>query len=389
MNTVDYLERLVWEYTQLCQRPDGSVYGIASGKQCKKGTPISYNPNLAKQVREREKAKIATIIGKAKAIGLTNRDVKDISEEVKSELGIKNLQGRDALKLFAKKANQVSKAKGKGNQNSDPSSPRPRTKDIIRNNREDALESSPKYGETPGSREPIKGKSYKDFVEIANELLKDPYYQRDSLVRAFAEGDSKNVPLAVLYREQGFNNRPELVPSVKDLKARGDLMKKDNGENIIFYRGADDDSTNQFLGIGERGNIHRAGRGNYGNGTYAAASNKGWGGEDAEARGTAEMYAPGESEQKKKQIVSFGLRADANIVDLDSQEDFWDWQDNIILQARQATGLDIQDYGHAAAALGIHAYKIKGGNRRSEQQDYWVILNRGAVVASTEEYELL
>ena len=111
MKIGNYLDQLTWEYTQLCQRNDGSIYGIASGKQCRKGKPISYNPNLAKQVREKEKAKIATIVGKAKAIGLTNKDIKAISEEVKSELKINNITGKDAIKLFAKKANQLSNSK--------------------------------------------------------------------------------------------------------------------------------------------------------------------------------------------------------------------------------------------------------------------------------------
>lgn len=30
-----------WNFSQLCQRPDGSFYGIASGKQCLKGRPVS------------------------------------------------------------------------------------------------------------------------------------------------------------------------------------------------------------------------------------------------------------------------------------------------------------------------------------------------------------
>jgi hypothetical protein len=111
MKIRNYLDKLTWEYTQLCQRDNGSIYGIASGKQCRKGKPISYNPNLAKQVREKEKAKIATIVGKAKAIGLTNKDIKAIGEEVKSELQIKNITGKDAIKLFAKKANQLSNSK--------------------------------------------------------------------------------------------------------------------------------------------------------------------------------------------------------------------------------------------------------------------------------------
>ena len=41
MKIRNYLDQLTWEYTQLCQRNDGSIYGIADGLQCRKGKPIS------------------------------------------------------------------------------------------------------------------------------------------------------------------------------------------------------------------------------------------------------------------------------------------------------------------------------------------------------------
>ena len=123
MEIRNYLDQLTLEYTQLCQRTDGSIYGIASGKKCLKGKPISYNPNLAKlggkeglrQVEVGAKDKIANLVAKAKAIGLSNKDIRQIKEEVKVELNAKKVQGKEAFKLFAKKANEMAKAKGKGN----------------------------------------------------------------------------------------------------------------------------------------------------------------------------------------------------------------------------------------------------------------------------------
>ena len=61
MNIRNYLDQLAWEYAQLCQRKDGSIYGIRSGLQCRNGTPISYNPNLARQVRKKEKARVTLV----------------------------------------------------------------------------------------------------------------------------------------------------------------------------------------------------------------------------------------------------------------------------------------------------------------------------------------
>ena len=116
---IRYLDQLTFDYTQLCQRDDKSVYGIASGKQCRKGKPISFNPNDLKlgakpglkQVRVKDKDKVKNIVAKAKAIGLNNKEIRQIKEEVKQELNAKRVKGKEALKLFAKKANQLAKEK--------------------------------------------------------------------------------------------------------------------------------------------------------------------------------------------------------------------------------------------------------------------------------------
>ena len=39
MKIRDYLDQLTLEYTQLCQRNDGSIYGIASGNNVEKENP--------------------------------------------------------------------------------------------------------------------------------------------------------------------------------------------------------------------------------------------------------------------------------------------------------------------------------------------------------------
>ena len=43
---VEYLDQLTFEYAQLCQRDNGSVYGIATGRKCRKGRPISTRPEV-------------------------------------------------------------------------------------------------------------------------------------------------------------------------------------------------------------------------------------------------------------------------------------------------------------------------------------------------------
>lgn len=373
LTIIDYLDQLSLEYTQLCQRRDGSIYGIESGLQCRKGTPISYNPNLAKQVREKEKDRLATIVIKAKAIGLTNKDIKTIGEEVKSELKIKNIRGQDALKLFAKKANQLSKNKRQGQS--------------ISFTREEALEKSKRYDKIPGSTQPIPKKTREEYVELAKEMLKDPYHSRDFNLERFTYNQYVDLPLALSYRVQEFNSKPELVPTVEDLMKRKDVLRKDDGNPIIFYRGSTEEYISQFLGVGEQGNIHGAGMGVWGNGTYAAAVNKGWGGNDSSAKNTAIDYARPTDNSFRKAVATFALRQDANIVEIDNKSDLIDWQSAIMKEAEKATGFRFSDPGHAAAAMGIHAYKVKGGYKNSPEVDYWVILNRGVVVATIEEFE--
>jgi hypothetical protein len=128
MDIGNYLDQLTLDYAQLCQRVNGSIYGIADGKQCKKGKPISLSqaalikaqkakknqpkikPGL-KRVKVGKKDTTKAVVAKAKAIGLNNNEIRKIKEEVKIELNAKKVKGLDALKLFAKKANKLAKQK--------------------------------------------------------------------------------------------------------------------------------------------------------------------------------------------------------------------------------------------------------------------------------------
>jgi hypothetical protein len=72
------------------------------------------------------------------------------------------------------------------------------------------------------------------------------------------------------------------------------------------------------------------------------------------------------------------LRADANIIEFRDTREYREWSQNVLGDARSKTGYKFTDVGLAAAALGIHAYRfpVESG------VDYWVVLNRGAVVAA-------
>ena len=85
---------------------------------------------------------------------------------------------------------------------------------------------------------------------------------------------------------------------------------------------------------------------------------------------------------QNKRVTAFGLRGDANIktFEQDSMKAYYEWEDLVKEEALVRTGIRAIDVGEAAASLGIDAYQVP----RSQAEDYWVILNRGAVVAARE-----
>jgi hypothetical protein len=82
-----------FEFAQLCQRGDSSVYGIAGGKKCRKGSPISVKPgegmpDIARKARER---------------GLKQRDVKSIADAVREKYGAKVVKKGAPLESAARR----------------------------------------------------------------------------------------------------------------------------------------------------------------------------------------------------------------------------------------------------------------------------------------------
>jgi len=227
-----------------------------------------------------------------------------------------------------------------------------------------------------------------------------------------------------LFWKQGFNKRPTRVKNVKALKDRKDLVKGADGENLVLYRGVSNDNWNdQFKGIGKAGDNYFAGEGIYGNGTYAAARNL-HGTKATLSKSTknaieiAENYtqsnafaAPLSVAEKKKRITAFGLKKDANFKTWEKgsstknlkfehafpdsnwyKQTFQKWEDETIAKAKKLTGYDIETVGEACSILGIDGYQVplplvelvkEGGQELMHfDADYWVILNRSAIVVS-------
>ena len=249
-----------------------------------------------------------------------------------------------------------------------------------------------------------------------------PFDMRDS-ERVFTTGTKLDY---LYWRQKTYNKKPTRVKNIDELKKRTDVVKAADGENLIIYRGVTDEKfANQFKGVGKKVSDHYAGEGIYGNGTYAAARNihgpksivnKA----NNDALAIAKEYAGEDPEfniklskgQINKRVTAFALRKDANVktwkagssvkTTRKSQfhagpdgdwytENFLTWRKETIAKAEKLTGLKYDSVGEAATALGIDAYQIPlpltemdevTGVITRRTMDYWVILNRSAIIVS-------
>lgn len=83
-----------FEFAQVCQRKDGSVYGTQG--QCRKGTPISVGPGEG----------MPAIAKKAKERGLKQADVKSIADAVREKYGAKVVKRGSALESAVRRLNE-------------------------------------------------------------------------------------------------------------------------------------------------------------------------------------------------------------------------------------------------------------------------------------------
>jgi hypothetical protein len=268
------------------------------------------------------------------------------------------------------------------------------------------VDNSPKYSTTPGRTSAIRKAQAEDVPKLEAELkklsarldergisnedaLKVSQEMLDVNRRLMAaRGDSKpqSPSLKQIYEEQGFNAKPELVGTASDLRKRTDILTNADGSPMLIYRGVTtNEYADQFKGVGPDGDQHFPGRGIFGNGSYAAAGAY----HDplattTTARATAVAYA-GERKELASKVTAFALRKDANVFIAkgdsynERTREYDAWYDRTLKEAEEKTGYRFTDVGEAAAALGIHAYQVPQRN-----EDYWVVLNRGAVIAAMD-----
>ena len=245
----------------------------------------------------------------------------------------------------------------------------------------------------------------------------------DAKIRKLEQGLSieravdKNSPMYndYLFWKQGFNKRPDRVKNVKALKDRTDLVKGADGENLLVYRGVSDNKwSDEFKGIGKTGDYYYEGNGIYGNGSYAASRN---------IHGTKAMVKQGNQNaydlaenyteatttvNKNKRITAFGIKKGATLKTWDKgastknlkgahafpdsdwyRTTFKKWEDETIAKATKLTGYKVNTVGEACTILGIDGYQVPlplvdevGDKLVHWNLDYWVILNRSAIVVS-------
>ena len=245
----------------------------------------------------------------------------------------------------------------------------------------------------------------------------------DAKIRKLEQGLSieraidKNSPMYndYLFWKQGFNKRPDRVKNVKALKDRKDLVKGADGENLLVYRGVSDNKwSDEFKGIGKTGDYYYQGNGIYGNGSYAASRN---------IHGTKAMVKQGNQNafdladnytnatttaDKNKRITAFGIKKGANLKTWDKgastknlkgahafpdsdwyRTTFKNWENETIAKATKLTGYKVNTVGEACTILGIDGYQVPlplvdevGDKLVHWNLDYWVILNRSAIVVS-------
>ena len=291
----------------------------------------------------------------------------------------------------------------------------PKSSPLKKLKKKEMVESLERYEKKLLSREKAlnpKDPLYQQKLETIRDQQFDIEQMKKRTKAGLPSNDYENTtPLGYIYDRQGFNSRPRRVQTFKELQSSKEVLKGADGKNLILYRGVTDkEFALQFKGIGKDGVQHFPGSGIYGNGTYAASRNFHATGKEVikqskRARATAEAYSSSISgafgeiqenlslSQKKERVTAFGFKKDAKVIKWQKGSDVmegtdrkWlEWQEMIHSKAEEATGLTFNSVGEAASALGIDAYQVpNAGGITGLNEDYWVILNRGALIMADE-----
>jgi SPP1 gp7 family putative phage head morphogenesis protein len=360
----------------------------------------------------------------AKKEGSGQKAIKKLVRDDDSERSLKDLQ-----RIYGKPTNIKPKPKPKAVVGTAKASDFIKSKPIEKLSNKDLIKDIKAYKKHLRDQAKAQGKKISPFdlgpYDTQIERLEQGLtaFDMTEADRAFTSG----ARLDYLYwRQKTYNKKPLRVKNISELKKRTDVVKAADGENLIIYRGVTDEKfANQFKGVGTKGAEHYAGNGIYGNGSYAAARNihgpksivdKA----NNDALALAKTYAGEDLEynmilskaQTDKRVTAFALRKDANIKTWKAgsstkttrksqfhagpdgdwyKENFEVWKEETVKKAEKLTGLKYNSVGEAATALGIDAYQVPLPLTQMDEVtgvitrttfDYWVILNRSAIIVS-------
>jgi hypothetical protein len=214
--------------------------------------------------------------------------------------------------------------------------------------------------EPQASNEEIPLKSFDEIANNSGEIYQNYLDNQDKA------GDPM---LSKMYELQGYNAPPSVIT-----KSEMDVLEK-AGKHHVVYRGVTEQwQTNEYK-FGD----HFAGKGVYGNGTYAATGQQ-----------TPLDYtgSPTPSTAQESKVMKIAIPKSSKIIDYDTavKEQGEQW-------AKYIGGTDIApvqvfvDVGRWATAQGYDAIVVKSGTARTRSdEDYYIILNRGKVTVQEENW---
>lgn len=175
------------------------------------------------------------------------------------------------------------------------------------------------------------------------------------------DGDQQ---LLALWQHQGFDGQPTVVTS-----EQFDALT--TPDSLVLHRGLSGANAQQYADQFQYGDTPFAGFGGMGNGTYASTSG-------TAARGYAKTTGT---------VVRMALKPDARTT---TKAEMFDKQNELFGQmmsnrptdeTRALTVIGLGDLGHLATMLGYDAYYATS---TSPGDDYWVVLNRTAVITDED-----
>jgi hypothetical protein len=214
-------------------------------------------------------------------------------------------------------------------------------------------------------------------AEARQYLQNNPNATAEQLLRNLNVFDN----MAIIYEMRGWN-APATIDKWENISQRTDIETQPNGDPLLFWRSVPDSSGKNSAKVTaaekqanlRNGREHFVGRGIYGSGTYAAA---GWKNKYPRPEDAGTQDAVRDSANYGPNMTMFAMKKGSNL-SLNQERSFQ--RGKMATTATALTKVPISDNGLAAAILGYDAY-------RCDNNKYWVVLNRSAMVIASSDID--